>query len=407
MKTLHINVADKVATYLQRDGDIVCGNSDYEVKFTFDAEWAGYEEKTARFIWNGQHTDVPFTGDTCPVPEIRNARLVTVGVYVEDMSTTTPATIPARLSILCKATEPHPEYVEQLAPEALAKAEEALGTANRAEETADLALETASESKETIILAMETASEAQSTADRAEEKADELTEKATAHNYRIGAIESHLGLPSVLNRATIPMSRAMSENRLISDYVSTDKRYAKIGRIYGRYFDYNNYDCYNSAVSNPPRNITLSGTKFSQILFGNVADKYPQFGASDRDYITFDAGKAFLVIGSRWDAYDEYSYQLAPGEVVIDSCYDHGTLIALAKPTVIDVSDLVTLSGGGTVAERGFDGFIDLTLHTTVSVNPKYSESRVQEMTQEAFDSGDASGNGYNYRLGGLELMYE
>lgn len=142
MKTLYINVVDKVATYQQRGGSIVCGNSDYEVKFLFDSEWDAYEEKTARFIWGGQHTDVPFTGDTCPVPPVSNTRIVTVGVYVEGMSTTTPAVIYAQSSILCGSTPPHPDYVAtQLAKEALAKAEAALGVANRAEESADLALE--------------------------------------------------------------------------------------------------------------------------------------------------------------------------------------------------------------------------------------------------------------------------
>ena len=33
MKTLHISILDKVATYRQRDGEIVCGNSDYQIEF--------------------------------------------------------------------------------------------------------------------------------------------------------------------------------------------------------------------------------------------------------------------------------------------------------------------------------------------------------------------------------------
>ena len=52
MKILHISVLDKKATYLNRDGDIVCGNSDYVIEFAFDAEWDAHEEKIARFIWN-------------------------------------------------------------------------------------------------------------------------------------------------------------------------------------------------------------------------------------------------------------------------------------------------------------------------------------------------------------------
>lgn len=50
MKNLNVIVTNKIARYLQRDGEIVCGNSDYQITFTFDADWEGYETKTARFI---------------------------------------------------------------------------------------------------------------------------------------------------------------------------------------------------------------------------------------------------------------------------------------------------------------------------------------------------------------------
>lgn len=101
MKTLHISISDKIATYRQRDGEIVCGNSDYQIEFTFDAEWASYSTKTARFIVNGRYEDVEFTGTTCPVPIITNATEVMVGVYAGNLCTTTPATISCKLSILC------------------------------------------------------------------------------------------------------------------------------------------------------------------------------------------------------------------------------------------------------------------------------------------------------------------
>lgn len=104
MKTLHITVADKIATFLQRGGVIVCGNSDYSVKFTFDAEWDEYPEKTARFIWNGKYYDQKFTGNVCPAPIISAAEIVSVGVYAGELSTTTPAIIPCKESILCKSS---------------------------------------------------------------------------------------------------------------------------------------------------------------------------------------------------------------------------------------------------------------------------------------------------------------
>ena len=104
MKTFHIIVANKVATYLQRDGYIVCGNSDNQIEFTFDDEWKAYNTKTVRFIWNGKYKDVKVTGSNIfKVPVVDNTEKVTVGVYVEgeNMSTTTPATIPCQRSILC------------------------------------------------------------------------------------------------------------------------------------------------------------------------------------------------------------------------------------------------------------------------------------------------------------------
>lgn len=101
MKTLHIIVSNKVASYLQRDGYIVCGNSGYQVEFTFDTEWDAYTTKTARFIWSGKYKDVEFSGNVCPVPIVANTEQLEVGVYVENLSTTTSAVIPCRKSILC------------------------------------------------------------------------------------------------------------------------------------------------------------------------------------------------------------------------------------------------------------------------------------------------------------------
>ena len=106
MRVLHISVLDKKATYQNRDGDIVCGNSDYVIEFAFDAEWAAHNEKIARFIWNGAYKDVTFTGTTCPVPIITGASEVEVGVYAGELRTTTPAIIGCQKSILCQSSPP-------------------------------------------------------------------------------------------------------------------------------------------------------------------------------------------------------------------------------------------------------------------------------------------------------------
>ena len=109
-KILHVTVANKVATYNRRDGSIVCGNSDYQIRFVFDSEWDAHAVKTARFLYNSTAVDVPFEGDTVAVPILRNTVLLSVGVFAGDLQTTTSATIPCIKSILCQdGLPPDPE----------------------------------------------------------------------------------------------------------------------------------------------------------------------------------------------------------------------------------------------------------------------------------------------------------
>ena len=142
-RILHVSVNNKIATYRQRDGVIVCGNSDYQIQFTFDSEWGGFEKKTARFVWNGRRHDEEFTGDTCNVPIIQNATEVKVGVYAGNLSTTTPAVIGCYRSILCEGAtlggESSAESDERYANAAKASADRAEAAAARAEEAADRA----------------------------------------------------------------------------------------------------------------------------------------------------------------------------------------------------------------------------------------------------------------------------
>lgn len=96
---------------------IVCGNSDYQISFNFDEEWAEHNVKTARFIWNGQYADVVFAGDVVDVPIISGAASVAVGVYAGDLRTTTPALIACDKSILCgegAPAEPAPDVYAQI-----------------------------------------------------------------------------------------------------------------------------------------------------------------------------------------------------------------------------------------------------------------------------------------------------
>ena len=85
------------------DAFIVCGNSEYKLKFIFDAEWTGYDKKVARFIFGGKYIDANFEGDTCDGVIITNTREVFIGVYAEngELATSTGARIDCKKSVLC------------------------------------------------------------------------------------------------------------------------------------------------------------------------------------------------------------------------------------------------------------------------------------------------------------------
>lgn len=95
MNYIKITVREKRAKCNGRER-IVCGNNDYVIKFDFDDEWAAYDTKTARFVYDGgKYTDVQFTGDEVGVPVLRDTRTVSVGCYAGDIRTTTAALIQA------------------------------------------------------------------------------------------------------------------------------------------------------------------------------------------------------------------------------------------------------------------------------------------------------------------------
>lgn len=106
---ININITDK-RPVVEGSPVIVCNNSDYSIKFTFDADWGVDTYKTARFVYSrgGRvlHEDRGFIGDTVQVPELANVSAVYIGVFEGDLHTSTPAVIPCELSIICKSGEP-------------------------------------------------------------------------------------------------------------------------------------------------------------------------------------------------------------------------------------------------------------------------------------------------------------
>lgn len=115
MPTIEIEVKNKIAK--SPAAQIVCGNSDYQIKFAFDDEWMAHNPKTARFSYNGQYEDVVFEGDTCPAPVISGTTVCAVGVFAGNLRTTTPALVSCAKSILCEnglPRDPSPDVYQQI-----------------------------------------------------------------------------------------------------------------------------------------------------------------------------------------------------------------------------------------------------------------------------------------------------
>ena len=100
MPTIDIIIRNKTASAVNQPC-IVCGNSDYNVKFNFDEEWQAHNNKIGVFAYNRcgewQSEKVLFEGDTCPVPALHGVRSVWIGVTAGDVRTSTPAGVPCRM----------------------------------------------------------------------------------------------------------------------------------------------------------------------------------------------------------------------------------------------------------------------------------------------------------------------
>lgn len=100
MPTIDIIIRNKTASAVNQPC-IVCGNSDYNIKFNFDDEWQAHTNKIGVFAYNRcgewQSEKVLFEGDTCPVPALHGVRSVWIGVTAGDVRTSTPADVPCRM----------------------------------------------------------------------------------------------------------------------------------------------------------------------------------------------------------------------------------------------------------------------------------------------------------------------
>lgn len=103
-----ITVSKRIAQTTSTES-LICGNDGDTLTVTFDDEWTNISAKTARLVWikGGEYTyiDVPFTGTSCPLPAVIQAKVLFVGFFAGDstentLKTSTPAQIPCISSIL-------------------------------------------------------------------------------------------------------------------------------------------------------------------------------------------------------------------------------------------------------------------------------------------------------------------
>lgn len=104
LPTIKIDVKNKIVTgeIVGDDKEIICGNSDYVVNFTFDEEWENEKIKTMRIRFDvGGYQDVVFQGDSCDLPPLFDVSSIEIGLHAGDLHSTTGAKFKCRKSILC------------------------------------------------------------------------------------------------------------------------------------------------------------------------------------------------------------------------------------------------------------------------------------------------------------------
>ena len=107
-KIIEIEVRGKIARLKNPDDYLVCGNSDYFVRFDFDNEWDEHHAKTALFVFGDTTIEQPFKNEYCEGVEVEKATKCYIGAFSGDIVTTTKAEIKCLPSIRDIAKHPRP-----------------------------------------------------------------------------------------------------------------------------------------------------------------------------------------------------------------------------------------------------------------------------------------------------------
>ena len=117
MVELHIKIRKRIAR-LAYGENFVSYNEGYKIIFDFDREWDNIGNKIARFIFGENYIDCPINGNEVEIPLIKNADTLEIGVYSDNLYTTTAVKFKVLKSIK------NEEKIEILVPEAYPEIEE-------------------------------------------------------------------------------------------------------------------------------------------------------------------------------------------------------------------------------------------------------------------------------------------
>ena len=94
--TIGLNVANRIAA-VTGTPCVVCGNSDYTVQVSCDAEWAAYSQKTLQiaYLCGGRtvHASAAVTNGAAVLPVISGASEILIGLQAGEIRTAAPARI--------------------------------------------------------------------------------------------------------------------------------------------------------------------------------------------------------------------------------------------------------------------------------------------------------------------------
>lgn len=364
---INIKVTNRVAEYIPDGALPVCGNEGDTVRFSFDDEWQGRDPKTVRFIWGGnKFHEEKFTGDHCDVPRFINTDRILIGVFTggddgREQLSSTKASVPYLPSIRCGGARPDALSAESYTHEAKMAAEEARSYAAQSADAASAAELCSDQTKKHVSLAMGYSQRAEAVAYDLEERGFEVRLKE--HDFRLSVLENHLGLDDSFV--------SLKDRSETVEIPANARQYAKISKLECLYMMNTYGDGWYLQGVTGFRVLDEEGTVLRSYTVPVAS--LPDYGAgqtqsydpdvstyhdpANNNYIAFENGKAYYY-------HNVYSLELSdyyaapelrdPDDQQVDGLA-FNSLIRLATPEVIDISDIFA-----------FDGFLDLSGGSTV-----------------------------------------